>query len=98
MSDAIQLEVTLLGREYKVACRPDEKAELLAAVSYLDSKMREIRDTAKVTGVEKIAVMAALNIADERSKRFDDNLLLADERIHHQSYLLIRHAHHHKVE
>ena len=68
MNEPIQLEVTLLGREYKIACRPEEKAELLAAVGYLDGKMREIRDTSKVTGAEKIAVMAGLNIAHELLK------------------------------
>jgi cell division protein ZapA len=65
MSDAIQLEVTLLGREYRIACHPEEKAELLAAVAHLDGKMREIRDASKITGAEKIAVMAGLNIAHE---------------------------------
>jgi cell division protein ZapA len=59
------LEVKILDRELRVACPEDERAELLDAVAYLDKKMREIRDTGKVISVERIAIMAALNIAHE---------------------------------
>jgi cell division protein ZapA len=61
----ITLDVTILGREFKVACRETERSELLEAVAYLDRRMREIRDTGKVSGTDRIAVMAALNIAHE---------------------------------
>jgi len=59
------LDVTILDREFRVACPEDERAELLEAVSYLDKKMREVRDTGKVATIERIAVMAALNITHE---------------------------------
>ena len=59
------LDVTILDREFRVACPEDERAELLEVVSYLDKKMREVRDTGKVATVERIAIMAALNIAHE---------------------------------
>lgn len=59
------IEVTLLGRAFRVACPPEEREQLLAAVAYLDAKMREIRDSSKVVGMERVAVMAALNIAHE---------------------------------
>jgi cell division protein ZapA len=59
------LDVSIMGREYRVACPPDQEKELLEAVVYLDRKMREIREQGKVVGVERIAVMAALNIAHE---------------------------------
>ena len=59
------LDVTILDREFRVACQEDERTELLEAVSYLDKKMREVRDTGKVATVERIAIMAALNIAHE---------------------------------
>ena len=59
------LDVTILDREFRVACPEEERAELLEAVSYLDKKMREVRDTGKVATVERIAIMAALNIAHE---------------------------------
>ena len=67
----VTLDVTVLGREYKVSCREQERAELVEAVQFLDQRMREIRDSGKVAGVERIAVMAALNIAHEllRSRR-----------------------------
>ena len=59
------LDVTILDREFRVACPDDEKAELLEAVGYLDKKMREIRDAGKIASTERIAIMAALNIAHE---------------------------------
>jgi cell division protein ZapA len=59
------LDVKILDRDLRVACPEDERAELLDAVAYLDRKMREIRDTGKVISVERIAIMAALNIAHE---------------------------------
>ena len=66
MSDAsTMLDVTILGREYRVACKEAEREELLKAVQFLDQRMRAIRDGGKIAGTERIAVMAALNIAHE---------------------------------
>ena len=59
------LDVNILDREFRVACPEDERSELQDAVAYLDKKMREIRDTGKIASVERIAIMAALNIAHE---------------------------------
>lgn len=59
------LDVLLMGRSYKVACDDDERDDLLAAVELLDRKMMEIRSAGKVAGAERIAVMAALNLANE---------------------------------
>ena len=61
----LTLDITVLGREYKVACKEHERDALVEAVSFLDARMREIRDTGKVAGVERIAVMAALNITND---------------------------------
>jgi len=61
----ITLDVSILGREYRVACKESEREELLRSVHFLDRRMREIRDTGKVSGAERVAVMAALNIAHE---------------------------------
>lgn len=58
------LDVTLLGREYRVACPPEEREGLLAAVAYVDAKMTEIAAKTKSSG-ERLAVMTALNIAHE---------------------------------
>ncbi len=61
----ISLDVAIMGREFRIACPEDEKEGLLQAVSYLDRKMREIRETGKVIGLERIAIMAALNITHD---------------------------------
>jgi cell division protein ZapA len=65
MSDASTVEVTLMGRTYKVACAEGERESLMQAVAYLDGKMSEIKKAGKVVGSERIAVMAALNVAHE---------------------------------
>ena len=57
------IEITLLGRSYKIACTEGEREALLEAAAYLDGKMGEIKSGGKVTGTDRIAVMAALNIA-----------------------------------
>ena len=59
------LDVTIMGREYRVACTPEEREALLAAVDLVDNKMREIAQRTKSTIAERVAVMAALNIAHE---------------------------------
>ncbi len=61
----ITLDVMIVGREFKVTCKEDEREELTEAVAILDRRMREIRDAGKVRGTDRIAVMAALNIAHE---------------------------------
>ena len=65
MSTSKTMNVSIMGREFRVACPDDEREELLQSVSYLDKKMREIRDSGKVVGSERIAIMAALNITHE---------------------------------
>jgi cell division protein ZapA len=64
-ADPRGLQITLLGRQYRVACAPDEQEGLLKAVDYLNRKMQDVRDGGKVIGHERIAIMAALNIAHE---------------------------------
>jgi len=59
------LDVTIMGRTYKVACSDEERNALLSAVAYLDRKMTEIKSAGRVASAERIAVMAALNIAHE---------------------------------
>ena len=59
------VSITLLDKEYIVGCSEDERDDLLASANYLNKKMMEQRDTGKVVGSEKIAVMAALNVASE---------------------------------
>jgi cell division protein ZapA len=59
------LDVTIMGRTYKVACDDEQREDLLEAVAYLDRKMSEIKSAGKVASAERIAIMAALNIAHE---------------------------------
>src|SRR5688500_4833511 len=59
------LQINVMGREFRVACAENEQKGLLEAVAYLNKKMGEIRDNGKVIGLERIAIMAALNIAHE---------------------------------
>ena len=63
--DPKALQINVMWREFRVACPENEQKELLEAVDYLNRKMDEIRDHGKVIGVERIAIMAALNIAHE---------------------------------
>jgi len=67
MSEVVShsLDVTIMGRSYRVNCAEGERDALLRAVAYLDEKMTEIRDSGRVGGLDRIAVMAALNIAHE---------------------------------
>jgi len=64
-NSAKTIEVNILGRNYRIACEENERAGLMEAVAYLDGKMAAIKKAGKVTGTDRIAVMAALNIAHE---------------------------------
>ena len=57
--------LNILGREFRVSCPDGEERQLQACAEYLNRKLREARDTGKVVGNERIAIMAALNIAHE---------------------------------
>lgn len=63
--EVIQLDVSIMGQGYKLACKEGEDKALLSAVSYLDKKMAGIRDAGKVKGTDRIAVMAALSVVTE---------------------------------
>jgi cell division protein ZapA len=60
-----RVSVRILDKEYFVACPYEERSALLDSAEYLNTKMREIRDSGKIVGVDRIAVMAALNVANE---------------------------------
>jgi cell division protein ZapA len=63
-----RVSVRLLDREYQVACPADQRSDLLDSAEFLDAKMREVRDSGKVVGLDRIAVISALNIANELIK------------------------------
>jgi cell division protein ZapA len=63
--DASALSVRILEKDYFIACQPDERIDLVDSAAYLNGRMKEIRETGKVIGLDRIAVMAALNLAHE---------------------------------
>ncbi|AOE48879.1 cell division protein ZapA [Kangiella sediminilitoris] len=72
-SNVAPVNITILGKEFQVASPEDEHQTLLQAASFLDERMREIRSSGKVLGLERIAVMAALNLSYEllNTPKFD---------------------------
>ena len=64
-ADMSRVSVRILEKEYHVACPIEERPALLDSAEYLNRKMKEIRDSGKVVGLDRIAVMAALNIVND---------------------------------
>ena len=60
-----QVSVRILDKEYQVACPASERTDLLDSAEILNNKMREIRDSGRIVGLDRIAVMAALNMAND---------------------------------
>lgn len=60
-----QVNVRILDRDYRLSCEPSEREQLLAAVAHVDATMKAIRDQGRITGPDRIAVFAALNIASD---------------------------------
>ncbi|MEJ2127704.1 MAG: cell division protein ZapA [Woeseiaceae bacterium] len=60
-----QVSVRILDKEYQVACPPEERTDLLDSAEVLNAMMLEIRDSGRVVGLDRIAVMAALNMAND---------------------------------
>jgi len=59
------ISIRVLDKEYQVSCPVDEEPALLESARLLDEKMREIRDARKMVGADRVAVMAALNLAHD---------------------------------
>ena len=69
--DAARVSIRILEKEYLIACPHEERSALLDAAEFLNVKMREIRDSGKVVGLDRVAVMAALNLANDLLKMQD---------------------------
>ena len=65
MTANAQVTVRILDRDYHVACPPDERESLLKAADLLSQEMSEVRDSGRVVGMDRIAVMVALNLAHQ---------------------------------
>ena len=74
--DMAQVSVRILEKEYQFACPANERNDLLNAAEFLNAKMRQIRDSGKVVGLDRISVMAALNLANELLKTRSQEELL----------------------
>ncbi len=70
------VSLTIMGKEYKIACVPDEQNDLIQSAAQLDTQMCKMRDSGKVTGADRIAVMAALNLAHELQLMKNQNAML----------------------
>lgn len=93
MSQNNSVTVRILDKEYQVACPEEQQAALVTSARYLDRQMRTIRDSGKVVGGERIAVMAALNISYEllQSNQQDATAQpaeLVDEEVQHLNHKL----------
>jgi cell division protein ZapA len=60
-----KVSVLIMGKEYQIACSPEEQNSLIQAALHLDKQMRAIRENGKVIGLERIAIMTALNLSHE---------------------------------
>lgn len=67
-----QIEATILGQSYKLACTPGRETQLLEAVAIVDREMSAIRDAGKVKARDRMAVLAALNLAYQRVEQAPD--------------------------
>ncbi len=65
MTDAQPINISILDKDYKVACPAGEQSALLESAKFLDGKMREVRDSGTIMGAERIAVITALNLAND---------------------------------
>ncbi|NRO97893.1 cell division protein ZapA [Paraburkholderia sp. NMBU_R16] len=63
-----QIEATILGQTYRLACSPEAESQLLDAVARVDAEMTKVRSVSSVRGTDRIAVMAALSLASELVK------------------------------
>ncbi|MDQ1302026.1 MAG: cell division protein ZapA [Pseudomonadota bacterium] len=76
LETSTQVNIKILEKEYQISCPISERAALLSSAELLNTRMREIRDSGKVIGLDRIAVMAALNMANEllRSRNVGESL------------------------
>ena len=65
MTDPQPINISILDKDYKVACPIGEQSALLESARFLDGKMREVRDSGNIMGSERIAVITALNMAND---------------------------------
>jgi len=72
----LPVSITIMGKEYKIACAVEEQDDLIHSAQQLDAQMRKLRDSGKIVGPDRIAVMTALNLAHELQMLKTQNALL----------------------
>jgi len=72
----LPVSITIMGKEYKIACAVEEQDDLIHSAQQLDAQMRKLRDSGKIVGPDRIAVMTALNLAHELQMLKTQNVLL----------------------
>ncbi len=65
MTGEVTVTLSILDKQYQISCKAEEQADLISAAQYLDKQMRSIRSNGKTVGLERIAVMAAINVSYE---------------------------------
>jgi len=70
------VSLIIMGKEYRIACDPEEQDDLVHSAHQLDVQMRKMRDSGKITGPDRIAVMAALNLAHELQMLKNEKIML----------------------
>ena len=78
-NNTLAVSISILGKDYKIACGPEDRDELINSAHQLDTQMRKIRDSGRVSGPDRIAVMAALNLAHELAQMKQQNILLTQK-------------------
>ena len=80
MSDQETISISIFDKSFRVSCPPDEVQALRDSAHYLDKKMREVKSARTVMGLDRVAVMAALNIANELLTATRDREALENEK------------------
>lgn len=73
------ISLIIMNKEYKIACDPGERDTLVRSSHLLDEQMRKMRDSGKISGPDRIAVMAALNLSHELEVVKNQNALLSQQ-------------------
>ena len=90
MTASTQVTVRILDRDYHVACPPEERESLLKAADLLSQQMGEVRDSGRVVGMDRIAVMVALNLAHQYLEAEDGGTQAVDDALERIKRLRIR--------
>ena len=82
-SSSQAVSIKLLDKEYNISCPPDAEAELLASADFLNERMQEVKKSGRVLGLERIAIMTALNLAHELLNSKQDYNADVEEKLRH---------------